>query len=265
MSAEQPQSQSSDYTKFAEYSESIINALDKMNVDVVLANDKAEHITKDKAIRTELVRHIGNVDSCRKGILTTFQNAMTLALKAFTSIDTSINGINDNMQQMKDDFEDMKTQFQQQMSENTSNISSLNEQLKESIEQTLSNKLNESNTNVQSLTSQLLEQTKALNAHLIDTQTKMKDETMMNSDFIGDSIDELGNQITSLNAQILSLSEQIKPPNITSSHKAAAQYLIDHVQNDKGKSIKGSNITVQNVAAILEAYDRLKQTKKSKA
>ena len=36
-----------------------------------------------------------------------------------------------------------------------------------------------------------------------------------------------------------------------------AKYIIDNTKNNQGKVIKNGNITIANVAAILEAYDRM--------
>ena len=72
-------------------------------------------------------------------------------------------------------------------------------------------------------------------------------------------IEEQNNTISSLQQTISHLLELIKPPKITRDHVENAKYLIENVKNNQGKTIKGASITIQNVQAILEHYDRLKQ------
>ena len=89
--------------------------------------------------------------------------------------------------------------------------------------------------------------------------SQLIDNNNENYDYLQEMIVSQNKQIKKLNETVENLFNMLKPPQITSDHFQAAKYLIENVKNSSDKSIKGSSITIQNVAAILEEYDRLKK------
>ena len=118
---------------------------------------------------------------------------------------------------------------------NISNVSNNIEAVKEDVSNKIE-KIIENNNENYDYTQQLIEEQNSQIRHLEET-------------------------IDNLNKTIESLTELIKPPHITLDHTENARYLIENTKNSSGKSIKGLAITVQNVSAILERYDKLKAIK----
>ena len=87
----------------------------------------------------------------------------------------------------------------------------------------------------------------------------LKTSTNETNDYTCSNIDALSGHFEKLNKSILSLCELIKPPELNRNYIETAKYLIEHTINNQGRCIKSGSITIPNVAAILEAYDRLLQ------
>lgn len=96
----------------------------------------------------------------------------------------------------------------------------------------------------------------------IDNNNENYDYTQQLIEAQSNQIKQLEETITKLNQTITNLTEIIKPPHITVDHVEAARYLIDNTKNSAGKSVKGLDITVKNLSAILERYDKLKAINK---
>ena len=87
----------------------------------------------------------------------------------------------------------------------------------------------------------------------------LKTATNETNDYTCSNIDALSGHFEKLNKNILSLCELIRPPELNRNYIETAKYLIEHTINNQGRCIKSGSITIPNVAAILEAYDRLLQ------
>ena len=86
---------------------------------------------------------------------------------------------------------------------------------------------------------------------------ELKESTNETNDYTCSNIDALSAHVESLNKNITLLYDLIKPPQLNRDYIEAAKYIIDNVKNNQGKTINSGNITIANVAAILEAYDRM--------
>jgi len=93
---------------------------------------------------------------------------------------------------------------------------------------------------------------------IVESNNENYDYTQQLIEAQSSQIRQLEETIKRLNKTIDNLTNLIKPQHITLDHVENARYLIENTKNSSGKSIKGLAITIQNVSAILEQYDKLK-------
>ena len=237
----------------------------------------AKNNEKKKMLRSnqETLSIIDVLEHCRDSLNKNFQNLIVFCGHAIGGIEAKINDMDARLDAKMNDMDSKLDEIQDNMSRESteqhntviSSISQMNTKLQELNDQvfnSIADRVSDDDPNIQSLMDQINSQfdelkkspsitSEQLNQQFEELITKT-DET---NDYTCSNLDALSSHVEALNRNITTLYDLIKPPELNRDYIESAKYIIENVKNNQGKSIKSGSITVSNVAAILEAYDRM--------
>ena len=104
----------------------------------------------------------------------------------------------------------------------------------------------------------------SLQTMLKTQQEELTDKIFETSDETQNMLNDVLSKLSDLDHSINDIKSFNEPHGISQNHLENAKWLIENVKNSEGKSIKGLKITTQNVASILEAYERKMKNKHNK-
>ena len=200
----------------------------------------AKNNEKKKMLRSnqETLALIDVMERCRNTLNKNFQCLISYCNTAFEHIDKKLDSITDQI-------EDLNVQAFNSVADSITNeppdLTPLMDQIKQQFEKL------KTEVPPQSVTAEQLNK----------CFQELKESTNETNDYTCSNIDALSTHVEHLNKNITLLYDLIKPPQLNRDYIEAAKYIIDNTKNNQGKVIKNGNITIANVAAILEAYDRM--------
>ena len=257
-----------------EITSEINSSLVLMTGKLAIARNSEEN--KKFSRNTDMIQLVSSMEQCRDALNRNFQKLISKCSGEINKVNANINVLNSKLDVIQDEIsqqsDEQHRKVLDQLSELTNKINDLNTQAFNNLADNVSNDQPDMQMLFDHINSQFEElKTRSsvtsssadisqLNQQFEELKTKA-DET---NDYTCSNLDALSSHVENLNKNITILYDLIKPPDLTRDYIEAAKYLIDNVKNNQGKSIKSGSITIPNVAAILEAYDRLNRIHKHK-